>query len=280
MVLFESPRRIHDLLPLAAEVFGDRRAALCRELTKTHEEVLRGTLLELDEALPSEPLGEMTLVIEGLSPDSAGAVEARPLSSEPAPLRDHARTRAAQLLAQGLSRSEVAGHLSAELGDVLDRSAAYELTLGVEAPVTEAAPEPVTFQVRGDPSIRATHAKTLELKRSSDLSRRETCVVGVGADWDPVALKALSGRVRLSIRVGPLEDALEADVSKRFRSGSRLVLRKSTRASDVTFGIRATKGSAELSREIVEALTKPETTATVTIAQLDRPGSHTSCRSP
>ncbi len=67
MVLFESPRRTARTLRSLAEVLGEERpAALCRELTKTHEEVLRGTLQELrDHAQELEILGEVTLVIQG-----------------------------------------------------------------------------------------------------------------------------------------------------------------------------------------------------------------------
>lgn len=63
---FESPHRIEQLLHDAADVLGpERRAAVCRELTKTYEEVKRGTLRELAEWAASGVRGEITLVIEG-----------------------------------------------------------------------------------------------------------------------------------------------------------------------------------------------------------------------
>ena len=66
LVLFESPRRLAVTLTELAAVFGpDRRAAICRELTKTHEEVLRGPLGELAEAVREGTLGEITLVVDG-----------------------------------------------------------------------------------------------------------------------------------------------------------------------------------------------------------------------
>ncbi|MGZ4150026.1 MAG: 16S rRNA (cytidine(1402)-2'-O)-methyltransferase, partial [Actinomycetota bacterium] len=67
LVLFESPLRTRTLLAELRETFGaDRRAALCRELTKLHEEVLRGTVAELAEALGDEDLrGEVVVVVEG-----------------------------------------------------------------------------------------------------------------------------------------------------------------------------------------------------------------------
>lgn len=63
---FESPHRIEQLLKDAADVLGpERRAAVCRELTKTYEEVKRGTLGELAEWAADGVRGEITLVIEG-----------------------------------------------------------------------------------------------------------------------------------------------------------------------------------------------------------------------
>jgi 16S rRNA (cytidine1402-2'-O)-methyltransferase len=60
------------------DVLGDRRAALCRELTKLHEEVRRGTLSELAADVRKAPVkGEIVLVVEGASeavPDLEGAV--------------------------------------------------------------------------------------------------------------------------------------------------------------------------------------------------------------
>lgn len=75
-VFFESPHRLAETLAEAAEVLGaDRRAAVCRELTKTYEEVLRGTLGELAERAAGGVLGEIVVVVEGASADPAAALE-------------------------------------------------------------------------------------------------------------------------------------------------------------------------------------------------------------
>ena len=73
MVFFEAPHRIGDSLGDAVAVFGaQRRAAICREMTKRYEETIRGTLAELSSwADSNEVLGEITLVVEGASTDSA-----------------------------------------------------------------------------------------------------------------------------------------------------------------------------------------------------------------
>ena len=73
MVIFEAPHRLADSLADALSVFGgERRGAICREMTKTYEETIRGTLAELAEwAQKNEVLGEITLVIAGVEVGSA-----------------------------------------------------------------------------------------------------------------------------------------------------------------------------------------------------------------
>lgn len=75
LVLYESPRRVRRTLEDMAAAFGpDRRAALCRELTKRHEEVLRGTLAGIRAALgEADPKGEIVLVIDRAPPTEVGA---------------------------------------------------------------------------------------------------------------------------------------------------------------------------------------------------------------
>ncbi|MCB1263148.1 MAG: 16S rRNA (cytidine(1402)-2'-O)-methyltransferase [Mycobacterium sp.] len=68
-VFFESPRRLADCLRDACEQLGGgRRAVVCRELTKTHEEIRRGTLSELADWAAEGVLGEVTVVLGGAVP--------------------------------------------------------------------------------------------------------------------------------------------------------------------------------------------------------------------
>lgn len=70
IVLFESPHRVAATFAELARVLGDRPACLARELTKRHEEVLRGLLSELAARCEAEPpRGECTLVVAGASED-------------------------------------------------------------------------------------------------------------------------------------------------------------------------------------------------------------------
>ena len=98
LIFFESPRRAAATLTRMAEVLGgDRRAALCRELTKDYEEVRRGTLGELAEGADNI-LGEVTIVVAGYersarAEDHVGAVLA--LAAEGMRLKDAAAEVAA-----------------------------------------------------------------------------------------------------------------------------------------------------------------------------------------
>ena len=66
IILYEAPHRIKACLRDVHEVLGDRRIVLGRELTKIHEEVLRGKISDIiKDVAPREPRGEYTLVIEG-----------------------------------------------------------------------------------------------------------------------------------------------------------------------------------------------------------------------
>lgn len=73
LVYFEAPHRIDDTLVAMAEAFGEeRRAAVCRELTKTYEEVKRGSLKELAQWAADGVRGEITVVVEGAPEKSPG----------------------------------------------------------------------------------------------------------------------------------------------------------------------------------------------------------------
>lgn len=89
MVFFEAPHRIDATLLAMAEAFGpDRRAAVCRELSKTYEEVRRGGLAELAAWAAEGVRGEITVVVAGASPavttveDALPGIQERVLAGE------------------------------------------------------------------------------------------------------------------------------------------------------------------------------------------------------
>ncbi|WP_367322546.1 16S rRNA (cytidine(1402)-2'-O)-methyltransferase [Streptomyces sp. HUAS ZL42] len=80
LVYFEAPHRLDDTLAAMAEVFGaERRAAVCRELTKTYEEVRRGPLGELAEWAADGVRGEITVVVEGAAEQGPQELDAAEL---------------------------------------------------------------------------------------------------------------------------------------------------------------------------------------------------------
>ncbi|WP_086867904.1 16S rRNA (cytidine(1402)-2'-O)-methyltransferase [Streptomyces viridochromogenes] len=80
LVYFEAPHRLDDTLAAMAEVFGpERRAAVCRELTKTYEEVRRGGLGELAAWAAEGVRGEITVVVEGAPDKGSEGVDAAEL---------------------------------------------------------------------------------------------------------------------------------------------------------------------------------------------------------
>jgi len=117
VVLFEAPPRVAELLEdLAAACGAERPAAVARELTKLFEETRAGTLAELaGYYAEAPPRGEVTVVVAGTG---------KPAREErTAPPDPHARARA--LLAQGMTRRDVAEQLAEETG--ITRNAAYRL---------------------------------------------------------------------------------------------------------------------------------------------------------
>lgn len=107
-VFFEAPHRLAACLADAVEVLGGaRRAAVCRELTKTYEEVRRGTLAELAEWAVEGARGEITVVLEGAQPvaadpeDLVGEVER--LVADGVRLKD----ACAQVATEGVSKREL-----------------------------------------------------------------------------------------------------------------------------------------------------------------------------
>ena len=102
LVAFEAPHRLRATLRDMLEVLGDREVAVCRELTKLHEEVFRGSLSQAVEHFQA-PLGELVLVVQG-APEEAAPAGPPPSQLEEARqqlsrLRE-ARTRAKEAVAQ------------------------------------------------------------------------------------------------------------------------------------------------------------------------------------
>ncbi|RMI34848.1 16S rRNA (cytidine(1402)-2'-O)-methyltransferase [Nocardia stercoris] len=109
VVFFEAPHRLADCLADAVAVLGaDRRAAVCRELTKTYEEVVRGTLGELAEWAVEGARGEISVVLAGAEPVSADPADLVGRVEELVAAGDRLKDACAQVAAEsGASRREL-----------------------------------------------------------------------------------------------------------------------------------------------------------------------------
>jgi 16S rRNA (cytidine1402-2'-O)-methyltransferase len=115
LVLFEAPHRVLETLSDMVSTFGgQRRAALCRELTKTYEEVRRGTLKSLADA--PEYRGEITLVVEG--------------ASTTRPDDDTLKAEISELVAAGMSKRDAAATVAE--AHHLPKRDIYQLTLAAD----------------------------------------------------------------------------------------------------------------------------------------------------
>jgi 16S rRNA (cytidine1402-2'-O)-methyltransferase len=122
MVFFESPRRLPATLKQMATAFGaDRHAAVCRELTKTHEQVKRGPLSELAEWAADGVLGEITIVVGGAAARGATATDTS----------DDAAARVAEAERSGLTRKDAIASVAAETG--LPKRTVYDAVIKAKA---------------------------------------------------------------------------------------------------------------------------------------------------
>ncbi|NLV72532.1 MAG: 16S rRNA (cytidine(1402)-2'-O)-methyltransferase [Actinobacteria bacterium] len=146
LVAFESPRRLRASLAAIGERWPDRELAMCRELTKLHEEVLRGTASEVLDRLGDPVRGEIVLVLAAkravdaaspkagisASPDEALSCTALSVSSgATTELEQRVRAALGELVRLGVGTKKAAGVVAALTG--LPGRRAYELGLEVKA---------------------------------------------------------------------------------------------------------------------------------------------------
>jgi 16S rRNA (cytidine1402-2'-O)-methyltransferase len=122
LVFYESPRRTADALDVLAEAFPQRRAAMARELTKLHEEVVRAPLAELARAIGERESikGEVVLLV------------GPPVPGEKAVDESAVQAAIDELLSDGATRAEAVKRVSASLG--VPRNAVYEIAHRTRGP--------------------------------------------------------------------------------------------------------------------------------------------------
>ena len=121
LVIFESPHRFRQSMEALLAVLGDREAAVCRELTKLHQEIFRGTLSQALEHF-GEPRGEFVLVVAG-----AAGLDDPSQRAHSEQTQDDASATLAELKKEGVPARDAVATVSDALG--LSRNALYRLWL-------------------------------------------------------------------------------------------------------------------------------------------------------
>ncbi len=120
----------------------------------------------------------------------------------------------------------------------------------------------------GHPDVTATHHKTLEISTADAITRRASCVVGVGAVYDPPALLALRGRIDVTIRCEGDSDSFRATVSPFFDGRGSLVFRRGPTLRGATFAASAEKTAATLDRRLVARLKTAGVPVTISMTEV------------
>ncbi|MCI0687139.1 MAG: DUF371 domain-containing protein [Sporichthyaceae bacterium] len=124
------------------------------------------------------------------------------------------------------------------------------------------------IRARGHPLIRASHDKTLELTTEQVMTARATCVVGVRAELDLVALALLRGRVRLTLSAAGHQVTGTATINPEQAIAGRVVLRRSDQTDPDTLAVRSSLTARELSPELIAALAGGDSTVTLTVEEV------------
>ena len=118
LIFYEAPHKLKNTLNDLLEILGDRRISLCREMTKLHEEVQRGTVAEMVKLYEErEPRGEYVLVVEG-----AGEAKTEALTLQ------QAAELARELIERGMKPSEACREAAKQSG--FSKSEIYRIAAG------------------------------------------------------------------------------------------------------------------------------------------------------
>ena len=124
IIFYESPHRIKKTLDEFVEVFNDRPCAICRELTKIHEEVLRVTLKEAVEIYKErEPKGEFVIVLSGKSKEEM--VKEKQESFEEITIEEHIK----KYMKEGLTKKEAVKKVSEDRA--IPKSEVYKYSIDI-----------------------------------------------------------------------------------------------------------------------------------------------------
>jgi uncharacterized protein len=128
-----------------------------------------------------------------------------------------------------------------------------------------------SFMAYGHKNVLASHKKTLEITKDSELTESGDCVVAVKADFSFDEIRELiadGDEITLTIEVNGVEEKVKALVNKDFSSEEEIVLRKGDFLSERTLGINCDKAASDLNRELVSELAE-EGPVKITIESID-----------
>lgn len=124
-----------------------------------------------------------------------------------------------------------------------------------------------SFRCFGHENIRAKHHKTIEFTKSSYLTPRGTCIIGIRADFDVSNLNRLSNKIKITVKVNEIIDIFFAKVNPNFNDDHEIVFRKSNYHSKRTLGFNLNKGAKDLNRDIIKLMQNPNSIMEVTLEE-------------
>ncbi|HEY4376531.1 MAG TPA: 16S rRNA (cytidine(1402)-2'-O)-methyltransferase [Acidimicrobiales bacterium] len=130
----------------------------------------------------------------------------------------------------------------------------------------------VAFRSQGHANITGGHHKTLELTRDTEITRRATCVVGVGSEHDDLALIQLRGRVQVTLACSGVTDSFTATMSPYFLGDDSLVFRTGPGLRGRTVAFDASKGASGLDTQLLAAMAATDAMVEVEITEITEPG--------
>lgn len=126
LIFYEAPHRIRKTLKSIKEVLGNRQIVIAREMTKIHEEFIRGTAKQvIDKFSNTSPRGEMVIIVDGAKNDTSKVKVAEKFTTQE--LASKLETDMQKNMDKGLSRNKALKKSAQELG--LSRNEAYELLI-------------------------------------------------------------------------------------------------------------------------------------------------------
>jgi 16S rRNA (cytidine1402-2'-O)-methyltransferase len=134
-------------------------------------------------------------------------------------------------------------------------------------PAPDPAPPAAVIQFTGHPGLRATDARAWEILDTDEWVEKPGAI-GYAPQYDPAALLALRGRVRVEIQVGLHTDVVEATVSPEYTRGGPLVFRRDTRSQARPFASQSSKAAVDLHPDLLGALRSPGGRGRITLTPI------------